>query len=390
MPTPNQVIDPITISNYSKMAWENTVQHYPTAKTLMQKGNINRDQGGVDVRWPIEAGRNDVYTTADYQDVASLYTMTREYDQATLDWGQLGVFKALSKGQMKRNSGGQALVNFKNKVIPHMFRDGLNGTTNSLFWHFFNTNIKSYTGIASNAGKIPFAGLPSVFTGTNAITWSSTAQEGTINNTNYAGLSCVSSGLTDVDNPEADAWTPKAFNLTSQAWAGGAANDTFRDNAFEILTAMISAGDRFDATDMTKQLDEIVMTRALYNDIAYQMQQKQSFLLSKAVGKKAMFGIGNDVMRGLEHNGVPIRWDGHIPANTMYGLNYDQIFLDLMPKMEWSGDSVSMLTQSGDDESIFETEVRYNDGRRALTVSATVDGQFRINPRYQVLGYAGT
>ena len=65
------------------------------------------------------------------------------------------------------------------------------------------------------------------------------------------------------------------------------------------------------------------------------------------------------------------------------------MWLDFMPKMEFSGDKVGELKQSGDDESIFETEVRYNDGRRALTVSATADGQFRINPRNQVMLYAG-
>lgn len=384
MPTPNQVIDPITIDNYGRMAWDNIVQHYPTAKNFMQKGNINRDQGGLALTWPIEAGRNDVHITQDFEDVAQLYTLRRPYAQPTVDWGQLAVFRAISKGELKKNSGNAALVKFGRKVVPSMFRDGLVGPTNSLFWQFFNINAYSYTTANS---KVPFAGLPSIFTGTTAITWSSNTKYGTINNTNYAGLTCVSGGLsTIVDGAESDAWTPTAINTTSTAYGSTA---TFAANAFAILSDAISAGSRFDANDTTKQLTEIVTTRIYYNEFAALLQQKQSFLLEKAVGKKAVFGIGMDVMNGLEHNGVPIRWDALIPASTFYGLNYDQIFLDLMPKMTFSNDGNAVLTTSGDSDSLFETEVRYNDGRRAVTVSATVDGQFRYNPRYQIMGYAG-
>jgi hypothetical protein len=96
-----------------------------------------------------------------------------------------------------------------------------------------------------------------------------------------------------------------------------------------------------------------------------------------------------DVTAGLEHNGVPVRWDGHIPASTGYLLNYDQMYLDLQPRYEFSKDANSALTTSGDDDGIFETEVRYNDGRLAVTVSAVCPGQFRINPRYQGMLYAG-
>jgi hypothetical protein len=383
MPTPQQVIDPITIDNYGRMAWENILESYPTANQFFKKGNITRDCHGNQLTWPIEAGRNDVYITQDYEDVTTNYQMTRAYAQPSIDWAQLAVFKAISKGQLKRNNGKEALVQWSKKAIPAMYRDGLNGPTLSLFDQFFNMNIQSYT------TKVAFAGLPSVFTGNAAITWSSTAKEGTINNTNYAGLSCVLSGITTVDNVEADAWTPTAVNTTSTAWAGGSGNATFQYNAFEILTYGISAASRFSPTDESQNPDEVVLTRAMYNSVAYQMQQKQSFLLTKGVGKGASFGIGMDVAKGLEHNGVPIRWDGHLATSTGYILNYSQMWLDFLPKMEFSGDSVGELKRSGDDESIFETEIRYNDGRRALTVSATTDGQFRINPRNQVMLYAG-
>lgn len=384
MPTPAQVVDPITIANYSKMEWKNTVEHYPTAKRFMQKGNVNRDVGGDQLQWPIEAGVDENHVIQDYEDVSSLYTMTVNYARATIDWGLIGSFKAISKGQLRTNSGAQALVKFGRKTVPSMFKNLLNQASGSLFWHLFNTNLYSY--VSAN-NKVPFAGLPSVFTGTTAITWSSTIKQGVINNTNYAGLTCVSGGLTSVTIPRDDAWTPQAFNTTSTAY--GSTTPTFAGNAFAILTDSISGCSKFDAEDSSMQTQEVVLTRAMYNDFASLMQQKQSFLLTGKVSKGAAFGIGMDVMTGLEHNGVPIRWDGHIPADTGYLLNYDQMFLDLQPRYEFSKDSNSALATSGDDDGIFETEVRYNDGRMAVTVSAACPGQFRINPRYQGMLYAG-
>jgi len=385
MPTPAQVVDPITIANYSKMEWQNTVNHYPTAKKFMQKGNINRDVGGTQLSWPIEAGLDENHVVQDYEDVADLYTMTTNYARANIDWGLIGSFKAISKGQLRTNSGNEALVKFGRKTVPSMFKNLLNQNTGSLFWHFFNTNLYSY--VSAN-NKVPFAGLPSVFTGTTAITWSSASKQGTINNTNYAGLTCVEGGLTSVTIPRTDAWTPQAFNTTSGAY-GNSAAPTFALNAFAILSDAISACSKFDANDATKQTQEVVLTRSLYNDFATLMQQKQSFLLTGKVSKGAAFGIGMDVMAGLEHNGIPIRWDGHVAASTGFLLNYDQMYLDLQPRYEFSKDSNSALTTSGDDDGIFETEVRYNDGRMAVTVSATCPGQFRINPRYQGMLFAG-
>ncbi len=385
MPTPAQVVDPITIANYSKMEWLNTVNHYPTAKNFMKKGNINRDVGGTQLSWPIEAGLDENHVVQDYEDVADLYTMTTNYARANIDWGLIGSFKAISKGQLRTNSGNEALVKFGRKTVPSMFKNLLNQNTGSLFWHFFNTNLYSYV---STNNKVPFAGLPSVFTGTTAITWSSASKQGIINNTNYAGLTCVESGLTSVTIPRSDAWTPQAFNTTSGAY-GNSAAPTFAVNAFAILTDAISGCSKFDANDSTKQTQEVVLTRALYNSFATLMQQKQSFLLTGKVGKGAAFGIGMDQMVGLEHNGIPIRWDGHVAADTGFLLNYDQLYLDLQPRYEFSKDSNSALTTSGDDDGIFETEVRYNDGRMAVTVSATCPGQFRINPRYQGMLFAG-
>ena len=397
MAAPLEVISPITIANYSKQYWYNVAENTPICRMLMEKGNINREQHGTSVVWPIEAGRHDVYTVSDYQDVTSLYTPRKRYTQASIAWGEVASFRAISKGELRQNGGPQALVQFGKKEIPAMFRDLCVGsnlqngvTQGGVFWQFFNMNALSYAG-----GGNPLYGLPSVFTGNAAITWSSNTILGTIYNTNYGGLTCVAGGLaTTVDGAENDAWTPTAINTTATTY-NTSTSASFYTNFFEIMSSIISYGNRFSATDNSMMLDGIFMTRAMYVAGQTQIAAKQSFLLTGKVGKGATYGIGSDPQTGLTHNGIPLFWDFLIPANTAYGLNFSQIWMELLPMFTVSGDSTSQINTGGPvpedltDPGMFETEVKYNDGRRAVTVSATFPGQIRINPRYQVMAFAG-
>lgn len=397
MAAPLDVISPITIANYQKTLWYNLAENDPICRMLIAKGNINDDMHGTSVVWPIEAGRHDVYTVSDYQDVTALYTPRKRYTQASLPWGEIASFRAISKGELRQNGGPQALVQFGKREIPAMFRDLCvasnlqNGVTQGgLFWQFFNMNYLSYTG-----GGNPLGGLPSVFTGNTAITWSSNTIAGTINNTGYAGLTSVLSGLSStVDGVEADAWTPTAINTTATTYNTGA-TASFFTNFFEIMSTIISKGNRFSATENQYMLDGIFMTQAMYIAGQTQIAAKQSFLLTGKVGKGATYGIGSDPQTGITHNGIPLFWDNLIPANTAYGLNFSQIWIDKLPTFQISGDSTSQINMGGPvpenlaDAGLFETEVKYNDGRRAVTVSATFPGQIRINPRYQVMAFAG-
>ena len=218
---------------------------------------------------------------------------------------------------------------------------------------------------------------------------------GTINNTGYAGLTSVLSGLSStVDGVEADAWTPTAINTTATVY-NTSATASFFTNFFEIMSTIISKGNRFSATENQWMIDGIFMTQAMYIAGQTQIAAKQSFLLTGKVGKGATYGIGSDPQTGITHNGIPLFWDNLIPANTAYGLNFSQIWIDKLPTFQISGDSTSQINTGGPvpenlaDAGLFETEVKYNDGRRAVTVSATFPGQIRINPRYQVMAFAG-
>lgn len=389
MAAPNDVISPITIANYGKIAWDGISQNNPFFKTLLQKGNINRNVGGTSVDWPIEAGRHDVYYVDNYEDVTAKYTPRKRYVRATIPWGQVATFRAFDLGMFRQNSGDQALVRFRDTEVPAMFRDlfvGGNGAgTQGVGYGILNTNGSTYSGTG-----LPIYGLPSIFTGNNAISWSAGAKEGTIANTSYAGLSCVLSGLSSsVDGVEPDAWTPTAVNTTSTAWAGGAGpNNTFRYNAFEILNYAIGKSQRFSGSDRTKAPTCGLLTFAMMQDLNYQLTQKQTIFLSNKVGKDQTAGIGINTNEAY-HNGLPFMWDENLPASTGYILNFDQMWLDVQPLIESVSGDKAIVKMSGDDSAMVETQVKYNDARRAITVSATWPGQFRAHPRYQTLLFAG-
>jgi hypothetical protein len=396
MAAPLDVISPITIANYGKVYWENVTENNPICRLIVEKGNLNKDMHGTSVNWPVEGGRHDVYIVSDFQDVTALYTPRKRYFQPTLPWGECASFRSISKGEWRQNGGQQALVPFTKKEIPAMFRDLAvasnlqNGVSvGGIFWQFLNLNGSTYAGTGN-----PLFGLPSVFTGNSAISWSSNSKNGIINNTNYAGITCVLNGLAaTIDGAESDAWTPSAINTTSTAFANTLA--TFYLNFFQIMSEAFSQASRFSGSDTDKLPDCALLTRSMYVDAQTAIGAKQSFLLTGKVGKGAVFGIGSDTMNGITHNGFPIYWDNNLPASTGYVLNFKQIFMDMLPIGSVSGDSMPGLNVGGPvpdnviDAGMAEVEVKYNDGRRAVTVSATFPGQFRVNPRYQVMLFAG-
>lgn len=379
MASPQDVITPITISNYGKDAWNGITQNNPIGKMLLAKGNIRRNTAGTSLTWPLEAGRHAVTIVDDYQDISANYVPRKRFAQPTIAWGEIVSQCAFSKGQFRQNMGDQALVNFRDVEIPAMFRDLMVGN-NGIFHQFLNQNGTTYTG----TGR-PIYGLPSIFPST--ITWAAGTKTGTVSGT-YAGLSTALSGIS-VDGVETDAWTPTAINSTSTAWAGGAGNNTFRYNVFEILNYAIGKSSRFSASDRRMLPDCGLLSFDYYQDLGYQIGAKQSFYLTGKVNKGDTFGVGFNTNEGLSHGGLMFYWDENLPVTTGWILNFSQIFLDIQPLVGPVSSDKADMKIGGDDESMFETEVTYDPTRRGVLVSATFPGQFRIHPRYQSYIFPG-
>lgn len=379
MASPYNVISDVTIANYVRSYWDDYTKMNPLFGILESKANIRKGLSGTTVNWPIRGGRYKATTLADYQDVSNLYIPQKQFGQATLPWGEFGAFDAVSKGEFAKNDGMEALVKLRNERVPLMTKDLISNAGDSttqqgsLAWQILNTNGSTYTGTG-----MPMYGFPSIFTDTGS--YSASSKTATSSGT-YAGYGLALNSMVGIlDGAVDNAWTPTLVNSTSTAWAGGGSNNTFRFNAFEVLS-FAARSVSFDGADSSLKPSFGMMAATMFDDLRYQVEAKQTIFLQQAPGTDEYWGIGTAIEYAL-HEGIRYYWDSNMPANTTYLINADQFWLDVLRvPARISGDSMPGAKFSKTD--MFDGEVNYNDTRRAVTVSITFRGQSRINPRYQ-------
>jgi hypothetical protein len=379
MSSVQDILSPVTISNYGKNVVDGVVQHNPFWRLLKEKGQIEKNVGGDLFTWNLESGRYAPRITSDDEDLSANYTPRKRFQRPQLNWGQIVVQTRFSKGILRQNNGMQALVKLRNTEIPAMFRDGIYNT-NGLHYQILNQAGTGYTGTG-----LPMFGLPSAFT---SVTYSATAKEGTVGTGTYAGLSCQLSGLaSSVDGAEPDSWTPTAVNTTANVWAN-TTTLTFRANVFEILTYGLTRTNRFSNNDPTKRATCFLLTQSMFTDLGSQIEGKQTYFITKKVGSNEDQGLGSNVDQ-LWHGGIPVYWDENLPANTGYCTNLNQMGLKIQPLVEWGDSKGEGLAQDGDDNEWFELDLDFNSSRRSMLVAATLPGQFWFNPRFLTQFYAG-
>lgn len=390
------VINPITITNYGRGYVDNVVMKFPFFRLLKKYGQIERNVGGTNFTWEIEAGRHDPQIVSDDQDVSTYYTPRKRFAQPTLNWGQIAVFRRFGKGQLRQNYGPQALVNIRNTEIKTMFRDAFDAQ-NGLMWQWWNMNGGTYTGTG-----LPMYGMPSVMS-SGTITWSSTSQFGSFAAAGtYASLPLASGAMSAyVDGAQADAWTPSAINATAPVYAntgtaGFLGTDTL-PNCFGILSAAWQQADRFSGgKNPDFRPDCFFLCQDWFRKLERALTGKQQFLLTQRTESDDEFGLGayNDQ---LYHNGKPVYWDANMPDQQGFVLNFKQIGWKMQPRISAiSADESEMKADSDEDgesgapNDWFEIEQTYGDDRRTVRVSATLAGQLWMNPRYQVGIFNGT
>lgn len=384
------VINPITIANYVQGAWDGISQNNPFFDKLKKSGNIKKNVTGDNVTWTIEGSRHTPQIVAPYQDINEFFVPKKRYVQATMGWAEVLNAVAIDKGQLRRNDGAQALVKLRDVEFPAMVRDLIVGT-NGIAHQILNMNGSTYSGTG-----LPVYGLPSAllgpgatglngFDGVSTVTGLAPAATDievipTAASQTYAGLSLARSGLTGLDgDAEPDAWTPLLVNSTSSGWGTGA---SAKNNVLEYLSHAISRASRFSASDPTKLPDLALGSFTYFQYLRNAVNDKQTIYLTDKVTKDRVFGVGSNPNM-VYHDGLEFTWDENMPAG-FYILNTKQIFLDCQPIIgPLSGDK-NPLKGGAKGSDMFETEVAFNDGRRAVTISVTFPGMLRFNPRYQV------
>ena len=378
MPTPQEVIAPITIINYGRVAVDAAKEYNPALGILESKGNIVQKEGGESLYWPVEAGEYEAVSVGDYEDVSAGYVPHKLHVGANLPWGELLAQDALSKGQMRRNRGTEALVEFKNRRIPKMFRSLLTEGAGSLGYRFLRD--------AGTIGAQPMFGLPSIFKFASA---ANTSKEAAVTAAaTYAGLSLEMNGLAALaDNADPYAWTPRGIN-TDFDWDGdGSADGELTIANFSHVFSYAQSNVTF-GMDPALKPDCAILDRNYFEIGRAFIGDKQQIHINKADMGNNKWGLGNSVEM-FYHNGLAYYWDASQAANTGSVLNFDQIELDrLKPVGPISGDNYDG-SKGGDkkkdeDNRWFELEISFNDTRRGINVSATFPGQFKfMSPRFQ-------
>lgn len=383
MSSVQDILSPVTISNYGRNVVDGIVQHNPFWKILKEKGQIERNVGGDLFTWNLEAGRFAPRITSDDEDLSSNYSPRKRFQRPQLNWGQIVVQTRFSKGILRQNNGMQALVKLRDTEIPRMFFDGIYNT-NGLHYQILNQAGTSYSGTG-----LPIFGLPSAF---STVTYSASLKEGTIGSSvSYAGLNASLSGLaSSVDGAESDAWTPTAVNTTSTGFGTGSAS--FQTNALEVLSYALTRSNRFSNNDPAKRATCFLLQQAQFISFATRIEQKQTIFVSGKVGPNPDQGVGSNV-DVLYHAGIPVYWDENLPSTnggTGYCLNLNQMGLKLQPLVKWgSMANDGGMSTDGDDNEWFELDLDFNSSRRSLLVAATLPGQFWFNPRFVTQLYAG-
>lgn len=384
MSSVQDILSPVTISNFGRTVVDGIIEHNPFWKLLKDKGQIERNVGGDLFTWNLEAGRFAPRITSDDEDLSSNYQPRKRYQRPQLNWGQIVVQTRFGKGILRQNNGMQALVKLRDTEIPRMFYDGIYNT-NGLHYQVLNQAGAGFTGTG-----LPMFGLPSAF---SSVSWSTSLKEGTIGaSATYAGLSIALSGLAaSVDGAEPDAWTPTAVNTTSSAYAGGTGNATFAYNALEILTYALTRSNRFSSNDPEQRATCFLLQQQQFISFAQKIEQKQTIFVSGKVGADPQQGLGSNVDM-LWHAGVPVYWDENLPSTnggTGYCLNLNQMGLKMQPLVQWGKVANSGMSSDGEENEWFELDLDFNSSRRSLLVAATLPGQFWFNPRFLTQLYAG-
>lgn len=354
-----------TIKKFLKGEWDNTKEYNPVFALLKRKGNIKTGQSGTSLDWVIRAGRHTPRVVTDFEDLTPDVKRHNLFARCNIQWGEILVDDAASKGEFAQQGRETALVNLMENRVPRMAEDLID---DGLGYKFFNQ---------SDATALDYVGIEALFQTYTAGTDKSNkeasatlAAGGT-----YSGQSMALNGIS-VDGAISDAFTPTYVN-TGATWdSGGTGFDS--TNAVEIIDYMInqlSFGNK-----SSDRLDCAMLNRAWFIILKQALHEKERIIVTgKADGST---GLGTN-WEEVYVSGLPVTWDAHIAANTGYGLNFDHIFMDqLQVPGPISGDKVPNGTK-GVDKSMFDVEAEYLGTRRGFYITATSRGQYRFNPRFQ-------
>lgn len=384
-------LTPTTIANYARGAWDSVCENFPFFAEAKKRGNLKYDVGGDSLQGPIEAGRFSAIVSAPGMDLTDQFVPRVRHAKYNFPWAEIAAGQYIDRGLLRRNAGDQALVRLRDTEIPAMLRDLIVGTSGGLAYQILQQNGPNYSGsglpiygfpsFLLQPGATGVVGFDGVATAT-AIAPADTDKEATPSSTSqqYAGLNLYLNGITGVDTPEADAWTPTLVNTSYTGWTGTADDE---DDAILLFTQhAVNRASRFSANDNTKLPSAGFLDPVFYGYMGNKIAAKQTIYVQSSQKEVDTPNLGFQPHK-LMHAGLTWMWDKNMPSETAYVVNFDQLTLNFQTLYR-DQENGSPLKVSGEDAGIIETAINFDPTRRGYLVSGTIPGQMQCNPRYFV------
>ena len=395
-------LDPVvytTISNFKYGAENDIVTYNPFFAAFKNKSKIKKDQGGSNIVWPVEAARYVAFASAPGDDMTSRMVPSVRHQLPSINWADTRVATSIDFGALRRNYGDQALVQLRSTEAKALWRDGLTNGVQSLNGRLLNTNY------ATSTDPLPVGGLPSFLlapgsTGVQGYNRTTNVVSGavpavtdqevvpTATSQLYGTLPLFRSGITAVDNPVADAWTPNLVSSSFTSWTG-TPND--QANAVPFYTQYaVQLASRYDGQSQEMLPDFGVMhLTEFYNLAARLTKLNAGFTVFGSLGADATnkFGTGFKCNNSIWHAGLNWFWDAAMPSNASYVINVDQSQFYQQPIFSTVGET-SLPIDTGmegvADAEIIEAHFDYNPLTQQILIAGNMNNQFTFSPRFQV------
>jgi hypothetical protein len=297
---------------------------------VMKRGNLVYNQGGDGFTWPIMYRRAPMESNNGEQTLS--FSRQNRWKNAALDFVGLAATDAVTRREMRKNRGKEAIVKWTDKLGEKLTADMRDQFEEELYIDSSATgNSQRMTGLESM-----FAATQTINITSGAARTANAADPCGYPNDTYAGLSTVlathggSWGTqSTIDNvwpfgrgkPEYDAWSPVLINYTSTAFDGS--STTWEANCVRAVRFGLEAvNGRNKLND--GQIELVTLDRGLYRKYKDKLDSKERIAISADNELRALGFAGTD---GFEQDGATIMPLYGMPGAIGYGINIKAVEL---------------------------------------------------------------
>lgn len=350
-------IERTVIQHAFKGAWDGVQAHRAAFQALKKRGHINKGIAGKRLDWDVRVARHDISA---YDDLERLeFARKNQYILAQLPWATLAMKDVLSRDEIAMASGPEAMEQLHKRLVTNMTDD---------FQSRVNYQFLRQDGAATGAGNV-LHGVPTFIAGAD----NSSALDATMSDT-YAGHSTALSGLLGVDGADADAWTPSGIDSSATAV-------TSWETSGSALKLFTYAVDKCTKGSMGKDRPDLaIFDRAMLSTLKSAVTAQQRGQVSGSPSGTQGLGIPG----ALEVDGVECVFDADMASGETYVLNFNHIYMDLLPVPEISEGygAIPDGGKSGKTE-FFEVLVEPDISTNGILVRVNFRAQLRFHPKYQ-------